>query len=31
MMIFSRPIRSESQPKRMKHGVPMSSDRPISV
>ena len=31
MMIFSRPIRSESQPKKMKNGVPISSETPISV
>jgi hypothetical protein len=29
-MIFSRPILSESQPKKMKNGVPISSDNPIS-
>jgi hypothetical protein len=30
-MIFSRPMRSESQPKKMKNGVPMISDRPMST
>jgi len=31
MMILSRPILSDSQPKKMKNGVPISSDSPISV
>ena len=30
MMIHLRPMRSESQPKKMKNGVPMTSERPIS-
>jgi hypothetical protein len=30
-MIFNRPMRSDSQPKKMKNGVPMISDRPIST
>ena len=31
MMIYLRPILSESQPKKMKNGVPMSSEMPISM
>ena len=30
-MIFSRPILSDSQPKKMKNGVPSSSEIAISV
>jgi hypothetical protein len=30
-MIFSRPILSDSQPKKMKNGVPRSSEIAISV
>ena len=29
MMIHLRPILSESQPKKMKNGVPMTSERPM--
>ena len=30
-MIFKRPTRSESQPKKMKNGVPIKSDRPTRL
>ena len=30
-MIFSRPIRSDSQPKKMKNGVPISSESAIRI
>ena len=31
MMIFRRPILSESHPKKMKNGVPSRSDAPINM